>query len=75
MSGREYSTTVKPVECVYWLLKALPAESLTPVVIFILYVEEVDRFAEGVTVNVLFELETEGDEDIWTHELKLSEET
>jgi hypothetical protein len=38
-------------------------------------VVEEDKLDEGVTVNVLFELETEGDEDIWTHELKLSEET
>ena len=26
-------------------------------------------------MNVLFELETDGDEDIWTQELKLSEDT
>ena len=36
---------------------------------------EEDKLDEGVTVNVLFELETEGDEDIWTQELKLSEDT
>ena len=34
-----------------------------------------DRLDEGVTVKVLLELEAEGDEDIWTQELKLSEDT
>ena len=37
-------------------------------------VEEV-RLDDGVTVKVLFELDKDGDADIWTHELKLSEET
>ena len=36
---------------------------------------EEDKLDEGVTVNVLFELETDGEEDIWTQELKLSEDT
>ena len=31
--------------------------------------------SEGSTVNVWFELETDGDEDIRTQELKLSEDT
>ena len=31
--------------------------------------------SDGLTVNVLFELEIEGEEDIWTQLLKLSEET
>ena len=34
-----------------------------------------DKLEDGVTVKVLFELETDGDADICTHELKLSEET
>ena len=36
---------------------------------------EEDKLDEGYTVNIFSELETDGDEDIWTHELKLSEET
>ena len=36
---------------------------------------EKDKLDEGVTVKVLLELEPEGDEDIWTQELKLSEDT
>ena len=34
-----------------------------------------ERFEDGVTVNVLLELDTVGEEDICTQELKLSEET
>ena len=34
-----------------------------------------ERLAEDVTVNVLLELDTVGEEDICTQELKLSEET
>ena len=34
-----------------------------------------ERLLDGSTVNVLFELETDGDADICTHVLKLSEET
>jgi len=34
-----------------------------------------ERLDEGVTVKVLLELEAEGEEDIWTQELKLSEDT
>ena len=48
--------------------------SLTPVVTLILYVVEKDKLEEGVTVNVLFELDTVT-EDICTQVLKLSEET
>ena len=33
-----------------------------------------ERLSEGAIVNVLLELETEGDEDIWTQPLKLSED-
>ena len=33
------------------------------------------KLADGVTVKVLFELEIDGDADICTHVLKLSEET
>ena len=36
---------------------------------------EEDRLSDGSTVNVWFELETDGDEDIRTQELKLSEDT
>ena len=36
---------------------------------------EEDKLDEGVTVNVLFELEIDGEADICTHVLKLSEET
>jgi len=38
-------------------------------------VVEEDKLDEGVTVNVLSELELEGEEDIWIQELKLSEDT
>ncbi len=34
-----------------------------------------ERLPDGLTVNVLPELELEGDEDIWTQELKLLDET
>ena len=33
-----------------------------------------ERFSEGSTVNVLSELETDGDEDIFTQVLKLSDD-
>ena len=33
-----------------------------------------ERLDEGYIVNVFSELETDGDEDIWTQELKLFEE-
>ena len=36
---------------------------------------EYERLSDGSTVNVWFELETDGDEDIRTQELKLSEDT
>jgi hypothetical protein len=36
---------------------------------------EFDRFDEGVTENILLLLEADGWEDIWTQELKLSEDT
>ena len=36
---------------------------------------EYERLEEGVKENVLLELETDGEEDIWTQELKLSDET
>ena len=49
--------------------------SLTPIVTLILYVVEKDKLEEGVTVNVLFELDADGEEDICTQVLKLSEET
>ena len=41
----------------------------------ILYVVEEDKLDEGVTVKVLFELDTDGDEFIWIQVLKLSEDT
>ena len=34
-----------------------------------------DKLEDGVTVKVLFELDIDGDADIYTHVLKLSEET
>ena len=49
--------------------------SFTPVVTLILYVVEKDKLEEGVTVNVLYELDTVGEEDICTQVLKVSEET
>ena len=36
---------------------------------------EYERLSDGSTVNVLFELELAGDEDILTQVLKLSEDT
>ena len=66
---------VNPEDVVHWELKLLPELSLTPVVTRILQVVEQDKLEDGVTVNVLFELETDGDEFIWIHELKLSDET
>ena len=66
---------VNPEDVVHWELKLLPELSLTPVVTRILQVVEQDKLEDGVTMNVLFELETDGDEFIWTHELKLSDET
>ena len=66
---------VNPEDVVHWELKVFPELSLTPVVTRILQVVEQDKLEDGVTVNVLFELETDGDEFIWIHELKLSDET
>ena len=66
---------VNPEDVVHWELKLLPELSLTPVVTRILQVVEQDKLEDGVTMNVLFELETDGDEFIWIHELKLSDET
>ena len=66
---------VNPEDVVHWELKVLPAESFTPVVTRILYVVEEDKLDEGVTVKVLFELDTDGDEFIWIQVLKLSEDT
>ena len=66
---------VNPEDVVHWELKLFPELSLTPVVTRILQVVEVDKLSEGVAVNVLFELETDGEEFIWIHELKLSDET
>ena len=36
---------------------------------------ELERLSDGSTVNVMYELELEGDEDIWIQLLKLSDET
>jgi hypothetical protein len=36
---------------------------------------EYERLSDGDTENVLYEFETEGDEDIFTQVLKLSDET
>ena len=47
-------SVVNPVPVSYWLLKVLPdPSSLSPVVILILYVVDLDKPEEGVTVNVL----------------------
>ena len=68
-------SVLNPFPIVHCSFKVFPELSCIPVVSLILYVEFLERLELGVTVNVLFELELEGDEDIWTHELKLSEET
>ena len=36
---------------------------------------ELERLSDGSTVNVMYELELDGDEDIWIQLLKLSDET
>ena len=48
---------------------------MTTVVILILYVVDLDKLEEGVTINVLYELDTVGEADICTQVLKLSEDT
>ena len=68
------ASLVNPVPVSYWLLKVFAPKSLTPVVILILYVVEKDKLDEGVTLNVLLELDTVGEADICTQVLKLSEE-
>ena len=60
---------------VNWVAKEFPDISLTPVPILILYMVLEKRLAEDVTVNVLLELDTDGDEFIWIQVLKLSEDT
>ena len=69
--------TVKPLDVVHWLLKLFPTDesSFTLVVTRILYVFDEDKFEDGEIVNVLFELDAVGEEDIWIQELKSSEET
>ena len=70
------ASLVNPVPVSYLLLKEFPApSSLTPVFTLILYVVEKDKPEEGVTVNVLLELDTVGEEDICTQVLKLSVDT
>ena len=51
---RDIDSVVNPVPVSYRLLKVFPAPlSLTPVVTLILYVVDLDKLEEGVTVNVL----------------------
>jgi hypothetical protein len=45
-----------------------------PVVIRILYEVLLSKLEEGVREKVFEEFEAVGEEDIWTHELKLSED-
>ena len=66
---------VKPLEVSYWLLIAFPAVSFTPVVILVKYVVPPVRLSDGSSVNVWFELEPAGSEDILTQVLKLSDDT
>ena len=66
---------VKPVELSYWLLKAFSAVFFTPVVTLVLSVVENVSLSYGSSVNVLFELELTGSEDILTQLLKLSDDT
>ena len=69
--------TVKPLDVVHWLLKLFPTDesSFTLVVTRILYVFDEDKFEDGEIVNVLLELDTVGEEDIWIQELKLFDDT
>ena len=70
------ASVVNPVPVSYWLLKEFTAPlSFTSVVTLILYVVEKDKLEEGVTVNVLLSLDADGEADICTQVLKLSEET
>ena len=70
----EVVIVLKPLE-VNWVAKEFPDISLIPVPILILYMALKERLAEDVTVNVLIELDTVGEEDICTQVLKLSEDT
>ena len=65
---------LKPLE-VNWVAKEFPDISLTPVPILILYMVLEKWLVEDVTVNVLLELDTDGDEFIWIQVLKLSVDT
>ena len=68
-------SVVNPLDVSYLLLIALPAVSFTPVVTLVKYVVKTARLSYGSSVNVLFELELAGAEDILTQlpVLKLSE--
>jgi hypothetical protein len=68
-------SVVTPLDVSYSLLIALPAVSFTPVVTLVKYVVKSVRLSYGSSVNVLFELEPAGSEDILTQLLKLSDET
>ena len=57
-------SVVNPFEVSYWLLREFPALSLIPVLTLVLYVVAWDKLSEGSIVNVLSELELEGDDDI-----------
>ena len=69
-------SVVNPLDVSYSLLIALPAVSFTPVVTLVKYVVKTARLSYGSSVNVLFELELAGAEDILTQlpVLKLSED-
>ena len=58
--------TVNPFDVVHSLLKLFPTDesSFTLVLTRILYVFDEDKFEDGEIVNVLFELDTVGEEDI-----------
>ena len=51
---RDIVSVVNPVPVSYWFVKVFPEpSSMTPVDTLILYVVDLDKLEEGVTVNVL----------------------
>ena len=66
---------VKPFSVKLSLVILFPSVSSTPVVTLILYVVEKNKLEDGLIENVLSEFEDDGEDDIWTQVLKLSEET
>jgi hypothetical protein len=53
---KPFGAVVKPVPVVLLLLIGLPEGSVTPVVTFILYVEECVSMGDGLTPNVMLSL-------------------